>query len=67
MRRIRHIWSMFSLSLSLSFSLFGFGFGVGGWVLEFGYGCADIKWYRVHKLREELCEDTLAYDLEFEE
>lgn len=24
-----------------------------------------IRVHRVHEMREELCEDTLAYDLEF--
>lgn len=24
-----------------------------------------VLFIRVHKIREELCEDTLAYDLEF--
>lgn len=27
--------------------------------------CSANYLYRVHKLREELCDDTLAYDLEF--
>ena len=29
--------------------------------------CANLCRHRVHKFREELCDDTLAYDLEFHE
>jgi hypothetical protein len=28
--------------------------------------CSHLTCARVHKMREELCEDTLAYDMEFE-
>lgn len=39
------------------------------WVPVDSGHCLQDQWLtgfnRVHKMREELCEDTLAYDLEF--
>ncbi len=62
MRRIRRIWSEF-LTFLPSFFLY---------IRPKYSGCSGaldmvlINWVdRVHKLREELCEDTLAYDMEF--
>ena len=56
MRRIRRIWSEFSPILS--FCLF-----LVSMVLEADRGGCLTG--RSQKLRTELCEDTLAYDLEF--